>query len=99
MIYDLTNEPDQGTIVEGLLSVNADSTLTLNQIPSPINLVVTNGAKQELQQGENSLSFADKMEGINFSMIRTLVGNFTVGATLEDENGNKQNLSFTFKVE
>ena len=99
VIYDLTNEPAQGSIIEGLLSVTADSTLTLTNIPSPINLVVANGTKQELQQGENNLSFADKMGGVNFSMIRTLVGDFTVGATLEDENGNTQNLSLTFKVE
>lgn len=98
--YDLTNESSTGTIQAGTISVSTDSTLTLTDIPSPINLFVENGVKQELHQGENGLSFADKIGSTDadFGMIRSLIGNFEIGATLEDHDGNVINLSLDFIV-
>ena len=98
--YDLRNVSGQATITSGKLVVSEASTLTLTDIPSPINLVVENGSKQELTQGENQLLFADKISatGVNLSMIQDFMGNFTVGATLEDKQGNKQEVSIHFLV-
>lgn len=98
--YDLRSLSGQTTITSGTLAVSKDSTLILTDIPSPISLVVPNGTKQELTQGNNELQLADQIGdwGIKLSTIRDFIGNFTVGAQLEDKQGNKQPITIQFLV-
>lgn len=98
--YDLRSLSGGAAITSGMLAVSKDSTLVLTDIPSPINLVVQNGYKQELTAGENSLNFADKIGdmGVKLSTIRDMIGNFTVGAKLSDKEGNQQEVSIQFLV-
>lgn len=98
LTFDLSKVSDEDKIVSGSIKVSADSTFTVTKIPSPINLFVPVGEEQELSEGENKLSFAEEIgaTGIKFKLIREFFDEFEVGATLEDENGDKKDLTIRF---
>lgn len=96
--YDLTKEADGNSILAGSITVSRGSTLTLKEFPSLISLFFDSEVSQQLKEGKNSLTFADKISSVDFSMIRSFLGNFTVEGTLEDEDGNIVDIEIAFIV-
>ncbi len=95
--YGLENVSGQARITAGTISVSANSTLSLTNFPSAIAPFFSGGVSQNLTQGGNSLSFAAKISSVDLSTIR-LLGNFQVGGTLADSEGNSKQIVINYVV-
>ena len=97
IVYDLSSLPKEASITEGTLSISENRTLSITNIPSPLDLFITSKT-QGLQQGSNKLNIVNEIGTYDLELIR-FYGNFQVGGTLHDASGYSQNVQIQFIVE
>ncbi|WP_071393432.1 S-layer homology domain-containing protein [Bacillus tuaregi] len=99
IIYNLTTQNKENTFTEGTITVSEAVTLKITQAPSYVKLVLNEGDfTQQLTQGVNKLSFADKLNGIKLGTISSLVDNFSLQGIISDSKGNSKPVTIHFIV-